>query len=226
MRFLPILALIAMPLIAAANDETPLTVDPAVQLESDHATYEKDGLSLWVILADSPDSFLREWKSPSQPGAPRLRGRSAFHRGDIVLPAILYRTDGLTPEGKADIRYRFVFKRPDGSVYEEMNNKVVVDGVPPKGVGLFNELMGLRIEETDPFGPYTLLVEITDRVKNVTVSIPFIFTVTDPEAEKKALDQVAEIKSPEPAANPEPPKDETVVPVGNTAGRVRTSGTP
>ncbi len=198
--------------IAAAENATP-----ALRLESDQAVYNKDGLILWVVLVDSPDSFLREWVNPVTPGSPRIQGRTSFHRGDIVLPAILFQTDGLTPEGKADIRYSFVFKRPDGSVYEEMKDKLVVDGTPPKGVGLFREMMGLKIEDSDPFGPYSLLVEVTDRIKGVTVTMPFVFTVTDPELEKQVLEAGT------PTALPATPAVPATAPVGGAGTRVRSA---
>lgn len=204
--------------IAAAEAATP-----ALRLESDQAVYNKDGLILWVVLVDNPDSFLREWVNPATPGSPRIQGRTAFHRGDIVLPAILYQTDGLTPEGRADIRYSFIFKRPDGSIYEEMKDKVVVDGMPPKGVGLFREMMGLKIEDTDPIGPYSLLVEVTDRVKNVTVTMPFVFTVTDPEMEKQVLEAAAPAAFPATPPVPATPTVPTTAPVGGAGTRVRSA---
>lgn len=195
--------------------------DPAaLQLGPDQGIYRKDGLLVQVVLVNDPNSFLREWKNPANPGSPRVITRSAFHRGDIVLPVILYQTDGLNPDGKAEIRYRMVFKRPDGSIYEDMRDKVVVDGVPPRGVGLFQEMMGLKIEDNDPYGPYTLEVEITDRVKNVTVPMSFLFTVTDPEAEEKVLLDVTPAAAPQPSVAPG--NQETAPPPGS-GPRVRTS---
>lgn len=161
-----------------------------MELEADQGFYHRDGLKVWVGLVHNADSFLREWKDPVVPGSPRVRTSTTFHRGDIVLPAILFQTDAVKPDGRADIRYRMEFRRPDGSVYEIFEDKVVVDGIPPKAVGLFQEMMGLKIEDDDPYGVYSLKVEVTDRVKNVTFEMPFMFTVVDPEVEKLTLREV------------------------------------
>ncbi|MFZ4598277.1 MAG: hypothetical protein ACOYNN_06490 [Terrimicrobiaceae bacterium] len=157
--------------------------DEAMRMEPDQGRYAKNGLFLWVALAEDAQGFLREWAQPSQPNTPVIKTRTSFHRGEIVFPAIMFSTDGLTPEGKADITYRFVFQRPDGSVYEDMTG-VVINGTPAKGIGIFKDMAGLKIEDTDPFGVYTLNVTITDRVKNVSVDMPFAFTVTDKDVKQ------------------------------------------
>jgi hypothetical protein len=161
--------------------------EEAMAVEADEARYRKDGLFLWVALADDPDAFLSEWQNPSKPNTPVIKTRTAFHRGDIVFPALMYSTDGLTADGNAMITYDILVKKPDGSVYEDMRDLVAVPGAPPKGVGLGRAMMGVKIEETDPLGPYTLNVKIRDQVKNVTVEMPFIFTVTEKESNRTSL---------------------------------------
>ena len=153
--------------------------DDALLVQSDQAFYRKDGLFLWVALADSPESFLAEWNHPSNPQAPEIRRRTTFHRGEIVFPALMFATDGLTPEGDAMITYSLLFKKPDGSVYEDMQNLVAVLGPPTKGLGLAKAMAGIKLEDTDPLGPYSLTVKITDQVKNVSVEMPFVFLVAD-----------------------------------------------
>ena len=155
-------------------------------MEPDQGRYAKNGLFLWVALAEDAQGFLREWAQPSQPNTPVIKTRTSFHRGEIVFPAIMFSTDGLTADGKADITYRFVFQRPDGSVYEDMTG-VVINGTPAKGIGIFKDMAGLKIEDTDPFGVYTLNVTITDRVKNVSVDMPFAFTVTDKDVKQTTI---------------------------------------
>lgn len=161
--------------------------DDALRMEADQARYRKDGLFLWVALADDPEAFLSEWQNPSKPNTPVIKKRTAFHRGDIVFPAVMYSTDGLTADGNAMITYDMLVKKPDGSVYEDMKDLVAVMGPPPKGVGLGRAMMGVKIEETDPLGPYTLNLKIRDQVKNVTVEMPFIFTVTERDSKRASL---------------------------------------
>lgn len=164
----------------------PVRADEALRIESDQGRYAKNGLFLWVALAEDAQGFLREWARPSQQNTPVIKTRTSFHRGDIVFPAIMFSTNALTPEGKADIVYQFVFLRPDGTVYEDMEG-VVINGKPANGIGIFKDMAGLKIEESDPLGVYTLNVKITDRIKNVTVEMPFAFTVTEKDARKTTI---------------------------------------
>lgn len=143
----------------------------------DQSVYAKDGLFLKVALVDDPKEFLEEWSKPPQLREPGLKTRTAFHRGEIVFPAIMYSTTALTPDGKANITCDLLFRRPDGSVYERMENLPVVDGKPPKDVALGKSKAGLKIEDTDPPGRYTLKVTLTDHVRNETVEMLFEFTV-------------------------------------------------
>lgn len=171
----------------------------------DQGIYSKDGLFLKVALVDDPREFLAEWKkSPGSP--PAVKTRTAFRRGETVFPAVMYSTRSLNPEGKADIIYTLLFRRPDGSIYENPQNMTVADGVPPKGLGLCKTKSGLKIEDTDPFGEYTLKVTITDKVKDVTVEMLFKFSVVDPDAKppEATPPQSAEPEPPEPSPTPLP----------------------
>ena len=173
------------------------------------SVYVKDGLYLKVALVDDPMAFLAEWAKPQ---TPVLKTRTSFHRGDIVFPAVMYSTNALTPDGRADIISTLLFRRPDGSIYENLKDLTVVDGPPPKGIGLAKARAGLKIEDTDPLGEYTLNVTITDKIKDVTVEMLFSFSVTDPTAK---LPEISVPVSPE----PEPPAVESPTPLPTTRMR-------
>jgi len=142
---------------------------------ADQSVYVKDGLYLKVALLEKPREFLAEWKQSGQ--LPAVETRTTFQRGDIVFPAVMYSTNAVDSEGRADITYTLLFRRPDGSIYEHMKDLTVIKGVPPKGVGLGQAQGGLKIEEGDPEGEYTLKVTVTDNLKNVTVEMLFHFQV-------------------------------------------------
>jgi len=172
---------------------------------ADQGIYSKDGLFLKVALVDDPKEFLAEWKkSPTSP--PAIKTRTSFRRGETIFPAVMYSTHSLTPEGKADIIYTLLFRRPDGSIYENPQDLTVVDGPPPKGVGLCKAKAGLKIEDTDPFGEYTLKATITDRIKDVTVEMLFKFSVVDPNAKppETQTPESTEPEVPEPSPTPLP----------------------
>lgn len=183
---------------AASRAEDGLIESP------DQSVYSKDGLFLKAVLLDDPQAFLTEWMNPSRSGPPTIKTRTVFHRGDIVFPAIMYSTSALDTEGKARISYSLLFRRPDGSIYEHMEDKVVVDGVPPKGIGLCKARAGLKIEDNDPFGEYTLKVTITDKIKEVTVEMMFYFSVVDPDAKPVETPAANESGEPVPIESPTP----------------------
>lgn len=176
---------------------------------ADQSIYAKDGLYLKVALLDDPKTFLADWRD----GSPLpLRTRTSFHRGDIVFPAVMYSTNALNAEGKADITYTLLFRRPDGSIYEHLQDLVVVNGVPRKGIGLCKARSALRIEDKDPFGDYTLKVTITDKIKDVTVEMLFTFSVIDPTAKPTPT-------PPTDSTEPEVPAVESPTPVPTTRMR-------
>lgn len=165
----------------------------------DQSIYAKDGLFLKVALLDDPKAFVSEWMSGRT--KPALRTKTVFHRGDVVFPAVMFSTKSLNPEGKAHIEYTLLFRRPDGSIYEHLQNLTVVNGPPSNEIALSKDRAGLKIEETDPFGDYTLKATITDKVKEVSVEMLFTFSVVDPAA--KPVDPPAPV-SREPEVLPSP----------------------
>ena len=182
-------------------------------LESaDQSIYTKDGLFLKVALLDDPKAFLAEWKNPSRSQPPAVRTRTTFHRGEIIFPAVLFSTNALTPDGKANITYTLLFRRPDGSIYENPKDLTVVDGPPPKGIGLAKASAGLKIEDNDPFGEYVLKATITDKIKDVTVEMLFSFSVVDPNAKPPEISAPA-------SSEPEPPAVESPTPLPTTRMR-------
>jgi hypothetical protein len=140
-------------------------------------TYNKDGLLIVVSLVDDPQKALAEWGNPSFNYVPVIKTRAIFHRGEIVFPAITFATDAMDREGKAKITFDLLILKPDGSVYINDKNLTVVDGVPPRGIGLVKDKNALKIENHDPFGKYKIQISVHDQIKKVTVDIPMEFTV-------------------------------------------------
>jgi len=148
----------------------------------DQSVYAKDGLYLKVALLDDPKEFLGEWARRTGTQSPPIKTRTSFRRGEVVFPALMYSTNARSPAGEAEITCSLLFRKPDGSIYEKLEDLKVVKGRPPEGIGLSEAKAGLKIEDTDPFGEYTLKVTITDKVKEVTVEMLFHFSVIDPDA--------------------------------------------
>jgi hypothetical protein len=158
------------------------TAEPGLALQSDQGVYFKDSVFFRVLLAEDPKSFLEQWSKAAKPAAEIYKTKTSFHRGDTVYPAIIYATGTLSLDGLADISYSALFRRPDGSIYENLEGLTVVKGVPPPGAALSEKKVGLKIEEDDPFGEYTVKITITDNLRQVPVEMLFHFTVVDPTA--------------------------------------------
>jgi hypothetical protein len=148
-----------------------------LSVQPDKATYNKAGLLITVALVDNAYGFLEEWKKPSLADTPIVKTKTKFNRGEIVFPAITYSTDALDAEGKANISFDILFLRPDGSSYVDEKNKIVVNGIPPKGIGLLQDQVALKIEDHDPYGKYKIRIKVTDKNKKVSVEIPMEFEV-------------------------------------------------
>jgi len=155
----------------------PLSAMDGLSIQPDKAVYSKAGLLINVALVDDAYGFLEEWKKPSLPDTPVVKTRTKFHPGEIVFPAITYSTDALDAEGKANVVFDILFLRPDGSSYVDQKNKTVVNGIPPKGIGLVQDQIALKIEDRDPFGKYKIRIKVTDKNKKVSVEIPMEFDV-------------------------------------------------
>jgi len=162
----------------------PLTArtEPGLAVQADQGVYFKDSLFLRVLLAEDPKSFLDQWSKAAKPGVEIFKTKTSFHRGDTVYPAVIFATSNISLDGFADLSYSVLIRRPDGSIYENLENLTVVKGIPPSGAALSEKKVGLKIEETDPFGEYTVKVTITDNLRQVPVEMLFKFTVIDPTA--------------------------------------------
>jgi len=184
----------------------------------DQSVYVKDGLYLKVALLDDPKEFLAEWARRTGTHAPPIKTRTSFRRGEVVFPALMYSTNARSPEGEAEIACTLLFRKPDGSIYEKLEDLKVVKGRPPEGVGLSEAKAGLKIEDTDPFGEYTLKATITDKIKDVTVEMLFHFSVIDPDA--KPPDPI--VTSSETLSDPvHPETEQTATPTPQPTSRVR-----
>lgn len=182
----------------------------------DQSVYAKDGLYLKVALLDDPKEFLAEWARRTGMQSPPIKTRTSFRRGEVVFPAVMYSTNARNSDGEAEITCTLLFRKPDGSIYEKLEDLKVVKGRPPDGVGLSESKAGLKIEDADPFGEYTLKATITDRIKDVTVEMLFHFSVIDPDAKPPAKTLTESLSDP---VHPE--SDQSSSPVPPPASRVR-----
>lgn len=83
--------------------------------------------------------------------------------------------------GKCHVSARFEIIDPEGNRYDRTDGVVLLDGVPPpKGnFALGAASLGLRIEDGEALGTYTVRVATTDQVAGLTLNTSDTFTVKE-----------------------------------------------
>jgi hypothetical protein len=152
-----------------------LFADEIIILKDNEVNYDKNGLSIHIALVNDWEGTLKEWDKPSDQ-LPIIKTCYEFKRGDLAVPFIMYGTDALK-DGKAKIIYSVKIIKPDGSLYSEHKNLKVIDGIPPQGFGRFQDVLGLKIENNDPLGKYSMEILVDDQFKKVKIKFRLIFKV-------------------------------------------------
>ena len=147
--------------------------------DKDQDTFDKDGLFVNIALISDWQGTMNEWKNPSFPDTPIIKTETDYKRGDMMVPFITYSTDGLSNEGKALITYDIKITKPNNEIYVDKRDLTVINGIPPKGYGMFQQPLGLRIENDDPFGVYKMTIIVKDHIKKKVIDFTFYFNVIE-----------------------------------------------
>jgi hypothetical protein len=139
--------------------------------------YENDGLFLRIALISDWEKTINEWNNPSFDDTPKIETKDIYHHGELMIPFIVYCTNALDKEGKALITYDVKIIKPNGDIYVDIKDLIVIDGEPPSGFGMFQQPLGLKIENDDPNGNYLIEIMIFDHIKEIKVPFSLGFTV-------------------------------------------------
>ena len=138
----------------------------------------KNGFGARLHLTQNAQ-FFEDWNKPGTPNLTELKNNKA-HRNVPLFSAILFVDPGTDSKGSVDVTYDMVIRKPDGSIYGEQKNAVGLKGkfvVPAHDLQLAQERMGIRIDNQDPPGTYTVEVTVRDHIKKVELSLKATFQV-------------------------------------------------
>ena len=135
----------------------------------------KDGFGAQLFLTES-EKFFEDWNKPE---APIITGLQKARRNVPILTVILFADPGTDAAGRAKVSCHVIVRKPDGTVYGELDLIGWDDEYifPPHCLQLAKDRMGIRIEPQDPAGVYTVEATVRDEVKKVELPLKMTFEV-------------------------------------------------
>jgi hypothetical protein len=140
------------------------------------ALAETNGFGVQFFLVEG-EKFFADWEKPEPP---HFTPVSIAKRGVPICTAVIFAGAGLRKNGKADVTFDVVIRKPDGSVYGKDKDMIgAQDKIDPapRALQLARDYMGIRIEPKDPAGTYIAEVVVKDNVKKVELRLERRFTV-------------------------------------------------
>ena len=174
MKTLAVLFLLCCTLHAA--DTTNASRSVTAPQNDGIALAQTNGFGVQFFLVEG-EKFFADWEKP-QP--PHIAPVSIAKRGVPICTAVIFVGAGLKSDGKADVTYDTVVRKPDDSVYARDKDLVGAQekiDPSPKALQLARDFTGIRIEPKDPAGVYTVEVVVKDKVKRVELHLKRRFTV-------------------------------------------------
>ena len=142
-----------------------------------HSVYEvQEGL--WSAASFNPEPTVL--RGLEQAGNTEPETLEKAHRNVPLFSIILFVDPGTDSKGSVDVTYDMVIRKPDGSIYGEQKNAVGLKGkfvIPAHDLQLAQERMGIRIDNQDPSGTYTVEVTVRDHIKKVDLPLKATFKV-------------------------------------------------
>ena len=127
------------------------------------AQFEPGAFRIMPLWSTDPEGFLAVW---GQPTPPTLSTTLSTVRNQPIQQFILYANCTRNDEGHCHLRARVSITGPDGSPYgEEMVFDALPQGVPvveENHFGLAPNSIGIRVDDDEQVGFYTVDLEITD----------------------------------------------------------------
>jgi hypothetical protein len=132
------------------------------------------GAQLWVI---SNKNFFDIWNTPE---TPKLNLVKKTVRNKDIFVVLMFTAPGADANGNADVVFDFLLKKPDGSAYADYKDLDAWHNKPvPKAgdIQLAVQDIGVKIEDNDPLGKYTVEVLVKDKIKGVELPLSYEFEV-------------------------------------------------
>jgi len=133
------------------------------------------GAQLWLT---DDTNFFKKWNVPS-PGF-TFRKVNIAKRGEPILVVMFIANPGVNAKGLCDVTCDITVRAPDGAIYGEKKNMNCWKDLPapPSGdIQVTQGTMGIKIEDKDKAGRYTVEANIRDNVKGAPILLEQYFDV-------------------------------------------------
>lgn len=136
------------------------------------------GFGGWLVVTPDAD-WEEKWNTPSDV-TPFFSEASEVHEGDSLTILIFFSNPKPDAAGAIDVTCDLRMIRPDGS-YSVNEKEVECAKGPLEGDPMFTRLtsavMKFVAEKNDPHGPWTVEVNVNDRVRSTTVPLKAQFVL-------------------------------------------------
>ena len=169
---------IILALFCGALGATAITsgASPATNSDDGVTLAAADGFSVQFAFTEDARIF----SSWDKPVPPHFAPVSVARRKVPFFAVVIFTGAGLSSDGKADVTYDVVIRKPDGSVYGQEKGLVAAQGrmdPSPKALHVAHDCMGVRIEAKDPSGTYIAELVLRDNVRKSELRAKRSFTV-------------------------------------------------
>jgi len=150
------------------------------------------GAQLW--LTDDTD-FFKKWNTPSPVFT--FSKVNVAKRGQPILVVIFITNPGVNAQGLADVTCDITVRAPNGTIYGEQKNMDCWKNLPAPPTGDIQTTqgtMGIKIEDKDMAGRYTVDVKITDNVKEAPILLEQYFDVDEQTSSQTPATGIANMK--------------------------------
>ncbi len=125
---------------------------------------------------------------------PYIKMVDSAYRGQVILVSPLYANFAIDDKGYAKVTFSIKYKKPNGEESIIANDIVAIDGkTMPNQIIMSLNSMEYMIDDTDPLGTYTFIIESKDVIGNKTTKNVFTVNFTDYEYKKKEFKSAEEL---------------------------------
>jgi hypothetical protein len=138
---------------------------------------QKQGFGIIQLAADDSNKFINAWKIGA--GAQASTTRAVANQP--LYTFLIFRGCKADPAGNCDLVADFVIHRPDGTVNEDNKGITIWNKAAPADATkpiLGDGALGYGVDDEGPFGDYRVVVTVTDKVANVSVTTEETLTIT------------------------------------------------
>lgn len=138
-----------------------------------------DPFAVQQLATTDPDRLFANWNRPG--AAVNVGATQTMKRNQAIVTVIIFTGCAPNASGFCNVTVDFETVSPSGAIYDRtVGAKVWVGRAPPRGrsLELSEGALGLRVEDKDPLGPYTVRAAITDHVAGKTLRTSQVLTAT------------------------------------------------